>query len=124
MGRQGGNAKKIMVVDNDDILCLLYKLELEDEGYEVLVASRARQALEIAKNEPLDLILMDTKILDRDGLKALEGIAHKNPTIPVIINSSFPCSEEEAKSWIGREYVVKSSNLRELKNKVSTVLCP
>lgn len=122
MDRQGVKPKKIMVVDKDDILCLLYKLELEDEGYEVLVASRANQALEIAKTEHLDLIVMDTRIPDMDGIETLKRIADKNPDIPVIINSVFPPSGEKSLSCTAEEYVVKSSDLGELKSKVTIIL--
>jgi CheY-like chemotaxis protein len=116
------NQKKLLVVDDEEHIRLLYKSELEDEGYQVILASDAREAVEIVDRESLDLIVLDIKMPGMDGIEAMQKIVGKKKSIPIIINSAYPHFRDSFMTWVAEEYVVKSSDLQELKNKIAQLL--
>ncbi len=86
--------KRILLVENDVVLGVLTKLELEDLGYEVLeIAATGEKAIEIAKANKPDLILMDVKLDGKlNGAEAAEEI-HNYARIPVIFLTGTSDSE-------------------------------
>jgi|LQYC01.1.fsa_nt_gi Response regulator containing CheY-like receiver, AAA-type ATPase, and DNA-binding domains len=114
--------KKILIVDDEESIRLLYKQELEEEGYEVLLAANAYEALEIVDKEFLDLMVLDIKMPGMNGIEAMQKIVGKKNNIPIIINSSYPHFKDSFMTWVAEEYVVKSSNLQELKDKIKQLL--
>lgn len=116
------NLRKLLVVDDEEHIRLLYKSELEEEGYKVILASDAREALEIVDRESLDLIILDIKMPGMDGIEAMQKIVGKKKSIPIIINSAYPHFKDSFMTWVAEEYVVKSSDLQELKDKIQQLL--
>jgi DNA-binding response OmpR family regulator len=114
--------QRVLVVDDEEPLRLLYKAELEEEGFEVLSASEARHALEIVGSQSVDLVVLDIQMPDMDGITALQKIVGKKRDMPVIINSAHSCFKNNFMTWLADEYVVKSSDLRELKDKIRNTL--
>lgn len=115
------NPQRILVVDDDEFVRLLYKAELEDEGYKVILAEEARKALDLMDQESPDLIILDIRMPDMNGVDALRQITGKAPMIPVIINSAYPRFTDNVVNWsavAAVDYVVKSSDLQELKDKI------
>ena len=66
--------KTILVVDDDDAIRTLLHDELVDEGYNVLMATNARDALKMVQEEALDLVILDIRMPGMDGLEALPRI--------------------------------------------------
>ena len=114
--------KRLLIVDDEEYIRLLYRSELEEEGYHVTVASDAREALEIVERESLDLIVLDIKMPGMDGIEAMQKIVGKKKNIPIIINSAYPHFKDSFMTWVAEEYVVKSSDLQELKDKIKQLL--
>jgi DNA-binding response OmpR family regulator len=114
--------KKILIVDDEESIRILYKQELEEEGYEVLLAINAYEALEIVDKESLDLMVLDIKMPGMDGIEAMQKIVGKKNKFPIIINSAYPHFKDSFMTWVAEEYVVKSSNLQELKDKIKQLL--
>jgi DNA-binding response OmpR family regulator len=114
--------KKILIVDDEESIRILYKQELEEEGYEVLLAVNAYEALEIVDKESLDIMVLDIKMPGMDGIEAMQKIVGKKKTIPIIINSAYPHFKDSFMTWVAEDYVVKSSNLQELKDKIKQLL--
>jgi len=82
------NIKRILIVDDDEENHVIFKEIMEDEPiYEVISASGGRQALEILKNESVDLIVLDIKMPDMNGIETLEYIREKYNT-PVVFMTS------------------------------------
>jgi DNA-binding response OmpR family regulator len=114
--------KEILLVDDDDGLKDLYREELEDEGYEVLTAKNGKEALQKLEKEKPDLVVLDIVMPKMDGMEALGRIIGKDKTIPVILHTSHPGYQEDFMSWAADAYLVKSSDLNELKEKIRELL--
>lgn len=114
--------KKILIVDDEESIRILYEQELLEEGYQVFLASNAYEALAIVEKEPLDLIVLDIKMPGMDGIEVMQKIVGKKNNIPIIINSAYPHFKDSFMTWVAEEYVVKSSNLQELKEKIKQLL--
>lgn len=114
--------KKILVVDDEPGIRNLYSSELEDEGYAVRLASDGEEAEKIVDSEDIDLVILDIKMQKKDGLAALSHIKRIRRGLPVILNSAYPTFKSDFKSWLADFYVVKSSNLNELKEKIGQLL--
>ncbi len=83
--------KNILVCDDDKEINLAVKIYLEKEKYNVLTAYDGAEALKIAKNNTLDLILMDVMMPNLDGIEALIEIK-KDENIPIIL---LTCKSED-----------------------------
>ncbi|MGV1099936.1 response regulator [Thiovibrio sp. JS02] len=107
--------KKILLVDDEDSIHLLYREELEEEGYEVHSALSGEEALGKLKIIAPDLVILDINMPGLNGIDVLRQLKEKNPTLPVILSSAYQEYKQDLASWASDEYIVKSSNLDELK---------
>ena len=114
--------KTILVVDDDEAIRTLLQEELEDEGYKVLIATNARDALKMVEAEPLDLVVLDIRMPGMDGLEALPRILGIKEGLPVIMNTAYSQYQDSFMSWAADAYVVKSSDLTELKEKIKELV--
>ena len=114
--------KKILVVDDEDNIRLLYQEELRDEGYEVSLAKSAEEALKIIEENPPDLITLDVKLPGMSGFDFLKELKANQKHIPVILCSAYGAYKQEFKLWASEAYVVKSADLRELKMTIKEIL--
>jgi len=107
--------KKILLVDDEDSIHLLYREELEEEGYEVHSALTGEEALTQLKVIIPDLIILDINMPGINGIDVLRQIKEMNPSLPVILSSAYQEFKQDLATWASDEYIVKSSNLDELK---------
>jgi DNA-binding response OmpR family regulator len=114
--------KTILVVDDDEAIRTLLQEELEEEGYKVLIATNARDALKMVAAEPLDLVVLDIRMPGMDGLEALPRILGLKEGLPVIMNTAYSQYQDSFMSWAADAYVVKSSDLTELKQKIKELV--
>ena len=112
----------ILVVEDDDNQRLLYEQELKLEGYEIVTASDGKDALERIQEQPPDIIIMDINMPKMDGIETMGRILSKNKEIPIIINTAYSNYKDNFMSWAADAYIVKSSDLSELKNAVKEIL--
>jgi len=113
---------KLLVVDDEAPLRLLYEKELTEEGYEVVLASDGWEAVKMIEEEAPDLVVLDIQMPEMDGLEAMGKILGKYNKLPVIINSAYSSYKSNFMSWAADAYVVKSSNLDELKSSIRDIL--
>ena len=120
---QGGMVmSKLLVVDDDTNQRMLYEQELTDDGYEVVLADSGREALKCLDAHKPDLVILDISMPGMDGIEALGKILAKDKTMPVILNTAYSTYKDNFMTWSADAYVVKSSDLTELKDKVKEVL--
>ena len=113
---------KVLVVEDDTNQRLLYEEELREEGYEVVSAGDGREALKVAREANPDLVILDINMPAMDGLDALSQLLEINPALPVIINTAYPGYQDSFTAWSADAYIVKSSDLTELKSTVKRLL--
>ena len=113
---------KLLVVDDDKNLRLLYEQELGEDGHEVTLASSGPEALDYLKNSRPDLIILDISMPGMDGIEALGKILARDKTMPVILNTAYSTYKDNFMTWSADAYVVKSGDLTELKAKIKDVL--
>lgn len=114
--------QKILIVEDEKNLRSLYEIEFTEEGYNVFLASNGKEALEIFDKEEPDLIIMDIKMPNIDGIEVMKKMLGKNKDIPIIINSAYSSYMDDFMSWAAKAYIIKSSDLSELKLKVKEYL--
>jgi DNA-binding NtrC family response regulator len=113
---------KVLVVDDDESLRMLYFKELSDEGYEVRTVPSGREAIDSIKQSRPDAVILDIKMEGMDGLSVLDLIMEHDKTIPVVLNTAYSTFKSDFSTWSADAYLVKSSDLSELKNTLRQVL--
>ncbi|MCB2193194.1 MAG: response regulator [Deltaproteobacteria bacterium] len=113
---------KILIVDDEEHIRFLYSEELADEGYDVATADSGFQLLERIEKEKPDLVVLDIKMVDYNGLDLLQDIRNKYYDLPVILCTAYDTFKEDMKSIAADFYVIKSFDLTELKNKIKMAL--
>ncbi len=119
---RGDFMSTILVVDDDKNLRRLYQAELEAEGYRVILAENGQQAVNLAASESLDLIVMDIRMPEMDGLEAMARLLQDRGGLPIILNSAYSYFQEDFLAWAAEEYIIKSADLRPLKEKIRAAL--
>ena len=76
---------KILVVDDQEHIRLLYSEELNEAGYEVITAASGYKLLETIGDEKPDLIILDIKMPDYNGLDLLQDIRNHFYDLPIIL---------------------------------------
>ena len=112
----------ILVVDDEPGLRLLYSAELEDEGYQVVAAENRTEAARILEDQQIDLVVLDIHIKQESGLDVLQTIVKERSGLPVILYSAYNCYKDDFSSWLADTYLVKSSDLSELKAEIERLL--
>jgi len=114
--------KKILLVEDEENLRLLYEEELKAEGYALVSAGNGKEALRLLEEVKPDLIILDVVMPVMDGMETLGQIMGRKRNIPIIIHTSYPGYREDFMSWAADAYVSKSSDLRELKQTIRDLL--
>lgn len=113
---------KILIVDDEEHIRVLYQMELGDEGYEVATAADGHELMERIEGEKPDLIVLDIRMEECNGLDLLQEIRNRFFSLPVILCSAYATYKRDIKSIAADFYVVKSTDLTELKTKIVRAL--
>ena len=114
---------KILVVDDEKTLVKGIKFNLENEGYQVECAYDGAAAVELARNDKFDLLILDVMMPEVDGLEACMRIREFS-NVPIIM---LTAKSEDADKLMGFEcgaddYLTKPFNILELKARVRALL--
>jgi len=112
---------KLLIVDDDTNIQRLYKEELEEEGYNVVIAGTGKEALEMFESEHPDIVTLDILMPDIDGISLLRKMKEQRPNIPIIMSTAYDYRDDFA-VWASEAYIVKSSDLAELKNTIRKLI--
>lgn len=106
--------KKILLVDDDESIQILYREEFEDAGYQVVSAVNGDEGLEKFRNEQPDLVILDIQMPGLNGIEVLRQMKMENAGIPVILSSAYHEYKQDLGAWASDEYVVKSPDISDL----------
>ncbi len=113
---------KILVVDDEEHIRLLYSEELSEAGHDVITAADGRKLVERIDKEKPDLIILDIKMVGYNGLDLLQEIRNKFYNLPVILCTAYDTFKDDTKAIAADFYVIKSFDLTELKKKIVMAL--
>jgi two-component system, response regulator, stage 0 sporulation protein F len=114
--------KKILLVDDEEGIQLLYQEEFQDEGYEVVSAFTGEEALEKFKTEVPDLVILDIQMPGMNGIEVLRQMKMVAPQLPIILSTAYHEYKHDLSAWASDEYIVKSPDLQKLKEAVHKYL--
>lgn len=117
------SSKKILVVDDEKKIVDIVKAYLESEGYRTIVAYDGKVALDLARTEAPDLIILDLMLPEISGWDVCRTLLAKS-NVPIIM---LTARDEDTDKIVGLElgaddYVTKPFNPRELVSRVRAVL--
>lgn len=98
---------RVLVVDDEQGVREFYKNFLLDNGFEVLTAANARDGLKIARDNNLDIVLMDIDMPGLSGLDALKELRKIDDNIPVFLLTAYERYKRNFVSLYADEYIVK-----------------
>ncbi len=114
--------KKILLVDDEPSIQIVYREEFEDEGYEVISAINGEEGLEKFQAENPDIVILDIHMPGMNGIEVLRQMKMLQPETPVILSSAYQEFQRDISTWASEEYIVKSGNLDGLKAAVQRLL--
>ncbi len=105
--------KKVFIVEDDQMICTMYKTKFEADGFECLTSNTGGDTLEIAKKEKPDIIMLDIILPQLDGFSVLEDLKKDGATksILVVMLTNLGTDEDKTKGEkLGAtDYLVKAS---------------
>ncbi|ANA41369.1 two-component system response regulator [Geobacter anodireducens] len=113
---------RLLVVDDESSIRLLYSQELAEGGHEVVTAATTAEAVDKIREHEFDLIVLDIKLKNESGLDLLQKVVKERHNLPVVLCTAFSFFKDDFSAWLADGYVVKSSDLTELKEEVKRVL--
>ena len=114
----------LLVVDDEEAYRLLLKKFFTQEGYSVVLASCGKQGLESFEEIAPDLVLLDIRLPDIDGIEVLERMKRLNKECPVIMVTGYAsvASAIKAVKLGAEDYMIKPLRLHELRVSVERIL--
>jgi DNA-binding NtrC family response regulator len=113
---------RVLVVDDEAGIRLLYSQELAEEGYEVDTAGTIDEAVDLLASNVYAVALLDIKLKNESGLDLLQKIVRERHEMVVILSTAFSCYKDDFSAWLADGYVVKSSDMQELKDEIKRLL--
>jgi len=115
--------QKVLVVDDEPHIRMLYQEELEAAGYQVAVSDGSDEIVPLIASEKPDVVVLDIKLgPDKSGLDLLQGIRREDQEIPVILCTAYDSFQQDFKSIAADYYVVKSVDSTELLTKIGLAM--
>ena len=114
---------KILVVDDEELLVKGIRFNLQNDGFQVITGSNGREAIELAHNPEVGLIVLDVMMPEIDGLEACRRIREFSD-VPIIM---LTARTEDMDKLLGFEhgaddYLTKPFNILELKARIRALL--
>ncbi|MCW5876148.1 MAG: response regulator transcription factor [Anaerolineales bacterium] len=115
--------KRILVVDDEERIVRFIRLNLEQDGFQVVEANTGRQALDQLRQALPDLVLLDVMLPDLDGFEVLRMV-RENHDVPIIMLTAKTEEDDRVRGLeLGADdYVTKPFSPRELVSRVRAVL--
>ncbi len=112
----------ILIVDDDEHQRLLYEEELEMEGYEVILTSTGQEAVAAVAASEVDCVVLDIAMPGMNGVETMAKMLDIDRQLPIILHTAYPSYKDDFMTWAAEAYVIKSSDLSELKEQIAKAL--
>jgi two-component system alkaline phosphatase synthesis response regulator PhoP len=115
---------RILVVEDEEQIRKLVKMNLELEGYEVVAVDNGRKAIDIIEGQHFDLMILDVMLPEVDGFQICQKVRLNNTKVGIIILSAKDTSQDRITGlkYGADDYLTKPFNLEELLLRVSNLL--
>jgi DNA-binding NtrC family response regulator len=111
-------ASRLLFVDDEEGFLELYRTAFSRDGYAVETVATIEGARERLAQGGIDLVILDIRLGEASGLQLLREIKAKDSGLPVVLSTAYARYQDDFSSWLADAYVVKSSELGELKQAV------
>jgi len=110
-------AATVLIIDDDKMIRSYLSSILSEDGYEVLLAATGVEGEALLEEKPVDIVLLDLKLPDEDGISVLRRIEREEPNVQVIVLTAFGAVESavEAMKLGAYDYIDKPSDVSKLK---------
>ena len=104
---------KVLVIDDEPDILTLVDIVLRHQGYEVVLANNSRKGLELYRHEHPDVIVLDLRMPEMDGIAVLKQIRSVDLKQPVVVltGDTAPDTERQVRALGVSEFIVKGSSL-------------
>ncbi|HER2813673.1 TPA: two-component system response regulator CovR [Streptococcus pyogenes] len=114
--------KKILIIEDEKNLARFVSLELQHEGYEVIVEVNGREGLETALEKEFDLILLDLMLLEMDGFEVTRRLQTEKTTYIMMMTARDSIMDVVAGLDRGADdYIVKPFAIEELLARIRAI---
>jgi excisionase family DNA binding protein len=112
--RKSGQTKaNILIIDDDEIIRLLFMKTLEELGHRVVSAETSSDGLELVKQWDFDVVFLDLRMPGMDGAELFHQIKIIKPKLPVIIITGYPDSDMMARALTHGPFAVMNKPFSE-----------
>ena len=110
------NEGNILVIDDEEVICNLIKDTLTEKGYSVVFVSDAKKGVELVQYNKFDVVFLDLRMPEMDGIAVLKKLKEYGPDNVVVIITGYPSFEtiKESMHEGAFDYLVKPFDLEEL----------
>jgi CheY-like chemotaxis protein len=98
----------VLCIDDNQSILELHKALLESNGYRVLIASDGLAGITLAREHPVDAVVLDFNMPGMDGSQIAEVMMKEQPTLPVIICSGYLDEIPESLRWFADALLQKA----------------
>lgn len=115
---------EILIIEDDRAIQNLFKVSLKQEGYEIKGVSTAREGIDYAVSNIVDLIILDLGLPDLDGIDVVNAVRGFSETLPIIVVSARSDETEKIKCLDAgvNDYVQKPFSTAELMARIRAAL--
>ena len=115
---------RILIIDDEERMCWALKRAFNHKGYQVVTTTSGLQGIDLTKETEPELVILDLKMPDIDGIEVLKGIKKINPHIPIIMITAHGTIETaiEAMKIGATDYIIKPFELEEIRALVKQAL--
>ncbi len=78
--------------------------------------------MELLQENSYAVVLLDIKLKNESGLDLLQKIVKERSDMAVILSTAFSCYKDDFSAWLADGYVVKSSDMQELKDEIKRLI--
>ncbi len=114
--------KKILLVDDEKNILIVYREEFEDAGYQVISASNGEEGLTRFRDDKPDIVILDILMPGMNGIEVLRKMKMLDSAVPIILSSAYQQFKHDLGTWASDAYIVKSGDISDLKSAVRSLL--